>query len=59
MQGKENNVALTVQVTAGDFDHKVYAKTWTVHDCAGLYTSEQLERFEMKQSVMAITGMFD
>ena len=56
MQGKENSDALTAEVTAREFDHKMPAKSWTVHDSAGLFKSEQLERSEMKESVMAIMG---
>ena len=53
--GKENSVLLTVLVTARDFDHKVPQELNRTR-LRGAIQSEQLGRFEMKQSVMAITG---
>ena len=40
-QHKGHSVALAARVTSKDFNHKVRAISWTVHDCAGLFESEQ------------------
>ena len=44
MQHKGHSAALTARMTTRDSDHKLHAMSWTVHDCAGLFESEQLER---------------
>ena len=54
LQEKGHSIALTAQVTARDFNHKVHAMSWTVHDYAGQFESEQLECFEVKRSAIVI-----
>ena len=51
-QKKGHSVALTARMTARHFEHKVHAMSWKLHDCTGLLESEQLERFELKLSVI-------
>ena len=52
MQHRGRRVALTARVIARNFDHKKHAMSCTVHECAGLFESEQLQRFEVKRSVI-------
>ena len=45
-QKKGQSVALNAWMTVRDFDHKVALISWIVHDCAGLFESEQSNRFK-------------